>query len=165
MSKKKLTKVALKIIKEKGLINLECEEVCKHARIPKGSFTLVTGCSWTAFFNELKKTVSDTTLHKITKTRLDVDLRKKYILDAAINIAKKIGYQKLTCKNISHETNMSRSHITHRFKSIKILKRLVLRTAIDQKILPIIAQGLANKDEATKKIPQKLKETALKSIL
>lgn len=165
MNKELLKKIALKMIKEKGLINLQCEKLCERAGIARGSFDYIIGCGWTVFYDELKKIAPDITPYKVTKSRIDPELRKKHILDIALVMAAKVGYHNLTRDGIANKANMSTGIITQRFGTIGKLKNLVLRTAIQQEILCIIAQGLANNDPQTQRLPKELKEKTLQSML
>ena len=164
MNKKALTTIAIQMIKEKGLINLTCANLCKRSQIARGSFEHVAGCGWKKFYCNLQKIVPNNIIHPVTKQRTAPELRKQQIINIAILVAIKTGYQNLTRDNIMQKANITTGVITQRFGTICNLKKLVLSTAIQQRQLTIIAQGVANNDKQTHSLPLTLKQDALMSL-
>lgn len=97
-------------------------------------------------------------------TRTHADCRKLQILETAIIVSMDVGLQNLTAEHIARKAKVTRSLINHHFHGIKNLKWLIVKTAIDRRILPIIAQGLLSKEPRFKNISPDLRDEALKSI-
>lgn len=98
------------------------------------------------------------------RKRLPEDVRKTQILDAAIAEAKVEGYQWITRDAIAQRAGVSTGLITRHYTTMVQLKRAVLRAAVAGEILPIIAQGLADKSPHVQAIPDDLKARALDTI-
>lgn len=89
------------------------------------------------------------------------DDRKNELLSEAIELSKEIGYSHITRDGIAERAGVSYGLVTRYFQSMDNLKRLVLKQAIHDEILEIIAQGLVLKDPLTKRLPSELKEKVL----
>ena len=66
---------------------------------------------------------------------------------------------------IAKKAKVSPASVSRYFNTMKQLKRAIMRAAVKQEILPIIAHGLLNKDSQAKKAPTELKERAIKAVL
>ena len=135
------------MIKKYGLINLSRSDLCKAAKIPNGSFVHIMGCTFEEFINKLKVGDVDTTLRQVSKSRTHPDLRRNNILHTAIKLSKSHGYILLTREMIAKEAGISVALVTRYFGTMSKLKAEVMTYAIDNEILSIISQGLANRDE------------------
>lgn len=160
-NKERVKKIALIMIEESGLINLSMRDLCKHADIPVGSFAHIMGCTFSDFIRTLNK---DTKQYTVNKSRTDPLLRKDQILNIAVDLSKKVGYHNVTRQDIAGGAGVSMGLVTNYFGTMKKLKRTVMRFAVNQGILEIIAQGLANNDPHAKKAPDELKAKAVASI-
>lgn len=71
---------------------------------------------------------------------------KRRILQAAVKLAELDGYQWLTRKAVADQAGLAQSAslVSHYFGSMVGLKRAVLRHAVEHRLLPIVAQGLAD---------------------
>ena len=71
---------------------------------------------------------------------------RQRILQAAVKLAELDGYQWLTRKAVADQAGLgqSASLVSHYFGSMVGLKRAVLRHAVEHRLLPIVAQGLAD---------------------
>lgn len=96
-----------------------------------------------------------------TRRRENPLVRKEEILHAAISLAIKIGYQRITRESVASSANTSCGLVTHYFTTIEDLKTEIMRTAIEREIFSIIAQGLSLGDIQTKRIKKELKIKAL----
>lgn len=152
------------MIEESGLINLSRLELCKAANIPVGSFPHVMGCNFSEFINVLYKEVEQTKIYAVSKTRTHPLLRKDQILNAAVDVAIKNGYNKMIREDIATKADVSMGSVTNYFGTMTKLKRAVIRAAINRNIPEIIAQGIANNDPHVKKAPDELKKKALALI-
>ena len=155
-----ITNIALEMIHDNGLINLSRLELCERAGIADGSWLYHMGCSFTEFVSKLRPQVKDQTTHNVVKLRVDPALRKDHILNAAIKVAKKKGYNKITRDDVAEAAGVSMSLITHYFETMNQLKRDIMRTAVKRGIPEIVAQGLVNKDRHALKASKELKTKA-----
>ena len=99
-----------------------------------------------------------------TKTRKSIEIRKIEILDAAVKLSTRIGYQMITRELVASEAKTSCGLITFYFENMDSLKAAIIRAAIDREILPLIAQALSLGDTQTKTIDKKLKDKVLKYL-
>lgn len=158
--KSHITNIALEMVHDNGLINLTRLELCERAGIADGSFVYHMGCNFTEFIATLRTQIKDQTIHSVVKLRVDPALRKDHILNAAIDIAKSKGYNKITRLDIAEAAGVSLSLITHYFETMNQLKRDIMRTAVKRGIPEIVAQGLTNKDRHALKASKGLKAQA-----
>lgn len=165
--------VALQMIEANGLINLSRVSLCEAAGIPDGSFMYVMGCTFSDLVEGLKKEMHDIILDNIkgngvqpaiTKHRANPELRRDQILKTAVTIAGSVGYNKITRELIANHLDISVGLINRYFGTMPNLKRDIMRSAIKNEILPVIAQGLANGDKHAKKAPHELKIRAAATI-
>lgn len=162
--KQHIKQTALNMANENGLINLTRYDLCARAGISEGSFPHIMGCSFTELVATIRPEVVATSNHTVNKRRANPELRKEQILNAAVMVAKQQGYNKLTKLAIAEFAGTSVSLVGHYFSTMAKLKRAVMRMAIDQERIEIIAQGLAIKDPHARKAPQDLKAKAAQLI-
>lgn len=98
------------------------------------------------------------------RIRLDPAIRKLQILSAALNIAKEKGYHEISFTEVAAQLNLKRGSIIYYFANLKLLKKAVMRLAIKQKEMGILAQGLASLDPLLKNIPLALKEEVIRHL-
>jgi len=99
-----------------------------------------------------------------TRTRKDPEDRKAQIIDAALIVAKEVGYEKVTRDRVAAQANVSTGCISLHFSPIDLLKNAVMKHAVKREVVEVVAQGLANRHPAAMKAPQKLKERAVKQL-
>ncbi len=166
MIRQKVKDTAIQMVNQNGLINLSRSDLCEASGIPDGSFPHVMGCNFIDFIAELKRDgVSGSSTHIVKRVRANPHLRREQILDAAINAAKEIGYQKITRYDVAKKAKISMGLISRYFEGIEGLRSEIMITAIKRKIVEIVAQGLANNDFYAKKAPPKLKAEAITSLV
>jgi len=83
--------------------------------------------------------------------------RKEQLLREAILLSKKIGYRQITREAVAIQSRVSFSLISAYFGTIENLKYSVLETAINERIIEIIAQGLSLNDPQTAALSRDLK--------
>ena len=76
-----------------------------------------------------------------------IEDRDNRILNAALELAEVEGYQWITREAVAVRAGVSPGTVNNVFKTMRGLKRAVLKAAVDRGILPIIAQGLADRHE------------------
>ncbi len=88
--------------------------------------------------------------------------RKAAILAAAMTVAasKKIGFSAMRQKDIAEQAECGFGTVTLYFNTMTQMRRAVMREAIKQQDVAIIAQGLGIGDPDAKKAPPELKKKA-----
>lgn len=166
MSKQRALEVGRKLAADIGLANVSRSNLCEAMGIPNGSLQNVVGCQFTEFFEDLKKEVGDSPgTFAVTKTRADPELRKDSILNSAMILAEKIGYNRLTRAKVAEAAGVSESLVSKNFGTMDQLKNDIIRRAIKTENLKIIAQGLASNNRHTKRVSSDLKHRALACLI
>ena len=93
--------------------------------------------------------------HKIETSR---------VLEAAAFIAQRDGFNNVTRESIAQKAGVSTGTVSHSFGTMIKLKRSVMRYAIQNNILDIIAVGLSIKDKTAMKIDDSLKKRVLATL-
>ncbi len=101
---------------------------------------------------------------KEMRNRKEPEERKREILEAAIELSKKIGYSHITRDGVAEQAGTSYALVSVYFGTIENLKIEVLKEAIKKEVLEIIAQGLARKETLTARLPLKLKRKVLQYL-
>ena len=163
MNKEHIENAALVMVREAGLINLSRKELCERAGIPDGSFVHVMNMSFSEYVAVLQARYSDIkAFHAVSKSRVvDPIMRRNQILNVAIELAKKSGYSSISRNDVADNAGVSMSLINRYFKTMPQLRRAVMRAAVVNEVLEIIAQGLVNKDAHALKASDELKSRAL----
>jgi hypothetical protein len=165
MNRETIKQTAAEMANKNGLINLSRADLCEKIGIPDGSFPHVAECTFTELVAELQSEGVGTHIaDSVSKSRVNPALRKEYLLNAAVTIAKKVGYQKVTREAIAVEAGVSAGLITNYLGTMVNLRRDVMRAAIRLGIAEIVAQGLANNDAHARKASPELKEKAARII-
>lgn len=92
--------------------------------------------------------------------RKDPKTRKSELLQAAVEEATKVGFTNLTRQGIAHRAGVSEPMVNQFLGTLKQLKNKVMRDAIKQEILEIIASGLALRDPRAMRVDEELKQKA-----
>ena len=92
-------------------------------------------------------------------------VRKEDILAAALPLAEKYGYEKITRGAIADGAGISGPVINYHFGTMKHFRRELMRYAIDEGNLAVIAQGLSAGDPQSRSAPAALRRQALLSLL
>lgn len=164
MNQEKVKQAAIEIVKEVGLINLCRSDLCHRAGIPDGSFPYVMNCNFLEFVKRLEAEGHGVSNYPVSKSRTHPDLRKNQILNAAIGLAKKQGYYAITRDEVADAAGVSRGLVSRYFGRMDKLKSAVMRAAVEQGVLEIVAQGLANGSPHAKKGPAELKARAVRLL-
>lgn len=163
-TKEQILTTARGMVREAGLINLSRRELCERAGIPDGSFPHVTGGTFAELVEQLRGENIEQTMAPVSKSRVPAALRKEHILAVAVDQAITTGYTKITRDGIAEAAGVSFGLVTKYFGTMNQLKRDVMRSAIKQGIVQIVAQGLANGDERARKAPAALKQEAVQLL-
>lgn len=96
--------------------------------------------------------------------RLDPKVREEKILNAALNVAKVLGYANVTREEVAHEAMVSPALISVRLGTMANFRRKLMRYAVRVECLAVIAQGLAARDPHAQKASPELKQKALATL-
>lgn len=85
---------------------------------------------------------------------------KENLLNAALRIASRVGYQNVRRDDIARLADVSPNLVTYHFNTMTQLKRDLIRHAIKTEALDVIAQGLAVNDPHARKVSDDVKARA-----
>jgi len=165
MNRIEIKELAISIVQSSGLINLSRQSLCLAADIPDGSFPHVMGRTFAALVEELIAEGHDQYAPQTLKKRANPTLRKESILSAAVLLAAKHGYLRVTRDQIAEAAGVSGGLVTRYFGTIAQLRRDIMRKAVSSGQLTVLAQGLAADDPHAKKAPAEMIQKALTSLL
>lgn len=101
----------------------------------------------------------------MTKKRLQPADRMQEILNAAIKVAGRPGgWGKLTRDAVAKEAGCAEGLVSKYFGTMISFKRAIMRAAIQDSNLSVVAQGLAAGDKCAQKAPSELKAAALNTL-
>tara|TARA_R100000541_G_scaffold8848_2_gene16460 strand:+ start:1680 stop:1979 length:300 start_codon:yes stop_codon:yes gene_type:complete len=95
----------------------------------------------------------------MSKRKLAKD-RHDEVLDVALSLSVSVGYLRVTRDAIAKQVGLTPQAIQHHIGTMAKLRRAIMRKALADECLPVIAQGLANRDEHALKAPADLIERA-----
>lgn len=93
-----------------------------------------------------------------------VENRNRTVLDAAIALAERSGMGAVTRPRVASESGLATGTVSNAFGSMDGLRDAVMAAAIEREILPVIAQGLADRYPSALAAPQELKQRALSNL-
>ena len=93
--------------------------------------------------------------------RLKPEIRKEAIVSVALRLAAATHYLQVQRKQIADELGVTPPALTYHFGTMEQLRRAVMRAAIEQGDLAVIAQGLVAQDKHAKKAPEALRRRAI----
>lgn len=97
--------------------------------------------------------------------RMKPEVRKQDILERALTLAGRHGYLQITRKQIVDAVGVSGPVLNHHFGTMTQFRRQLMRFAIAQNCLAVVAQGLAAGDPQARKAPESLRQRAAASLL
>lgn len=155
--KTRIEDAARTLAAEKGAINITRAEVCERAGIPDGAFTAIMDERFTELISRLDVPIGE----PVDRKRAAPELRRKHVLDVALELAKTKGYNVLTRDDIATGANISPALISHYFGTIENLRNDIIKLAVKCEVLEIIAQGLVRGDPIAVRAPKELKYRAV----
>lgn len=90
--------------------------------------------------------------------------RKAQIMESAVIVATRDGFDKLTRELIAEQAEISPSLINQYFNTMTGLRRAVMRHAVRNEILSIIAQGIATRNPYAFKASAELIQRAVATL-
>lgn len=102
----------------------------------------------------------------MTKPQVKLEARQRVaqILAAALELAPKTGYQKLTREAVAQRLGIPSSLIPYHMGTMAEFRRQIMREAVRVECLPVIAQGIAAGDRHALKASPELRARALQSL-
>jgi len=98
-------------------------------------------------------------------SRLKPDDRKMQILKAALIVASKSGgWMRLTRQMVATEAGCAEGLVSKYFGTMTDFRRTIMRTAVHNNILSVVAQGLAYGDKHAQKAAPELRSKALATL-
>ena len=165
-SREQVKAIAIEMVKSHGLINLSRAGLCERAGIPDGSFPHVMGCSFGDLCKELQDegVKADVGVKTVTKTRANPTMRREHILQTAVELALKSDYTKISRSEVANRAGVSDSLVSRYFTTMPKFRRALMRYAVANEIVDIVAQGLAHKDSNAQGAPEPLRSQAVKQL-
>ncbi len=97
--------------------------------------------------------------------RLKPNDRKEQILTAALRVAAKPnGWNRLSRRVVADEAHCSEGLVSKYFGEIPKFRKVLMQTAVEREILPIIIQGIMAHDKYALKAPFAVKAAAIQSL-
>lgn len=96
--------------------------------------------------------------------RMDPVDRRAQILDAAVGMAEDVGFQKITRDGVAVRAGVAMGLVTRYFGTMIQLRRAVMRSAVRNEVIPIVAEGLAIGDAHARKAGPQLKARVISFI-
>ena len=167
MTRDEIKQLAVNMARSEGLINLSRSGLCSAAGIPSGSFHRIVGNTFTQFVDELRTDPAlsvSATSYRVHKARTNPELRKESILDAAVTVARSVGYQQATLARVAEEAGVCTALVSRYYGTVGQLRRAVMRRAVTAEVLDVLAQGLASRDPQALRAPEELRRRAVESL-
>ena len=96
--------------------------------------------------------------------RLNPKIRRQQILDAALKLAEKRGFDRLTRETIATAAGTSVGLVSHYFTSMASMRKAVMKEAVSRESLDVIAHGIAVNHIHTRKLSGELKRRVLEHV-
>ncbi len=100
----------------------------------------------------------------MARRRIKPDERRGEILTAALDVAEQRGYKRFTRIEVATQAGCAESLISSYFGTMDKFRRTIMRAAIKQERLTIIAQGLVDGNKYAQKATPELRQRAFKSL-
>lgn len=101
----------------------------------------------------------------MSRKRLAPVTRHAELMAVALRLSEHLGYMKVSRDEIAQEAGCSPALVSSVFGTMIETRRSVMRAAIAQGVLRIVAQGLAAEDKYAMRAPEVLRKAAAASII
>lgn len=91
-------------------------------------------------------------------------MSKSLMLDNAVSLAMRVGFQNVTRKMLAERSGTANSTVSYHFGSMEKLQAAIIRRAIEKRLLVVVAQGLTARECHALQAPQELKDAAARII-
>lgn len=92
--------------------------------------------------------------------KLDASARTAGLLDSALALAAAEGWSNLTRDGIARVAGVSNGLVTQRLGTMDAIRRSVMRAAVKQRCVAVVAEGLALRDRQALRADGELRELA-----
>lgn len=99
------------------------------------------------------------------RKRLKPDARKNDVLSLALRLAATRGYNRITRDQVAKAAGVTGPALTYHFGSMGQFRRQLMRLAVSEGCLAVVAQGLAAGDPQALKAPESLRRRAVEAML
>lgn len=96
--------------------------------------------------------------------RLAPDVRREQIVEAALRVAKRDGYDRMTRADIAKAAGCSAASVQYHFGTMEQVRRHVMRAALRVPVLEVLAQGLARRNRIALRASPELRAEALRVL-
>lgn len=96
----------------------------------------------------------------MTQQRLPKGERRAEILKAALDLAASVGVDKVTQADVAKRVGVTHTLVIHYFGTVTQLRRDVMRAAVKNRIVAVVARGIALRDPYALKADPALREAA-----
>jgi DNA-binding transcriptional regulator YbjK len=153
MDRGKIREIAERMAEAIGVANITRERLCSEAGIPEGSFTHIMGESFTDFITcaELENS------HRFTRARVAPEFRRQAVLESAIMVAQRDGWQAMTRGSIAELSCISAGLVSYVLGDMSFIREMVLSGAIGREIVSIVAEALTAGDPMALNVSKKLR--------
>lgn len=86
------------------------------------------------------------------------------ILGAAVSLARKTGYTRLTRYKVAHAAETSAGSVNYHFETMDGLRSAVMQYAVENQVLEIVAQGIVARHPVALQSPEALRKKAARSL-
>lgn len=155
---------AVKLAMAHGLINLTRDMIAQECGFPVNSFEHNVGATFATLVDVLKSEGHIGPVGHVSKGRTDRDLREQSIIEAAVRVAAKRGYQSMQRPDIAEEAGVSQALVSHYFGTLDNLRALVMDYAVRKEVVEVVAQGLGCSNDIARRASPELKKKALKYL-
>lgn len=97
--------------------------------------------------------------------RMSPDERYQQLLAVAVDVADSEGFLSLTHSKVANRAGVVKGTVFHHFKTIDALRDDVMKVAVKEEMLRVIASGLAMGNKIAIDAPTNVKKVALASII
>jgi AcrR family transcriptional regulator len=87
------------------------------------------------------------------------------IMAAALRVSVTVGYNRITRDDIALAAGCSPALVSEMFGTMVCMRRALMRAAVANAVLPVIAQGLALRDPHALRAPAELRAEAARAML
>lgn len=162
----RIRRIACGLVRKHGIVNLSRARVCEITGVPVGSFEYVMGSNFSDFRTSVREEVGrgppDAPIRVL---RACASSRREAILRAAVGLSRRVGYLSVTRGAIAKAAGVSPALVTLRFEGMALLRADIMRYAVRESVLEVIAQGLAFGDPLAKAAPPELQRRAVELAL
>lgn len=96
----------------------------------------------------------------MTQQRMPKGERRAEILKAALELAESKGVDKITQADVAKRAGVTHPLVIHYFGTVTQLRRDVMRAAVKQRIVSVVARGIALRDPHALKADDQLRALA-----